>query len=295
VAAQAETLTIAGAIPIVMGANIGTSVTNTIVSLVHLGRRDEFRRAFAGAIVHDLFNWCTVLVLFPLEYFTGYLGRLSRWITDEFFTATKVGSFKPVDVLTNPMKKAVLAFFEDVLKLKGFWLGVVLVVVSLVMLFAVLTGLTRVLKKMVVGRLERVIDRFLFRNALMSYILGLAATALVQSSSVTTSMAVPLLGAGLLTVEQVYPYTLGANVGTTVTAFIASLAGPAGFTVALVHLLFNVHGAIIFYPLRCVPIGAAKWYAKIAAAKPRYAALFIIVIFFALPLVVIGVSTLLRP
>ena len=59
------------AIPIVMGANIGTSVTNTIVSMGQITNKDDFRRAFAGATVHDIFNWLTVIVLLPLEVITG--------------------------------------------------------------------------------------------------------------------------------------------------------------------------------------------------------------------------------
>lgn len=55
------------AIPIIMGANIGTSVTNTIVSFTQIGNKNEFRRAFAGATVHDMFNWLTVIVLFIVE------------------------------------------------------------------------------------------------------------------------------------------------------------------------------------------------------------------------------------
>lgn len=61
------------AIPIVMGANVGTSVTNTIVSLMQAPDREEFRRAFAAATVHDMFNWLTVIVLLPTEVLTGYL------------------------------------------------------------------------------------------------------------------------------------------------------------------------------------------------------------------------------
>ena len=56
-----------------MGANIGTSVTNTIVSMAQSGDRNQFRRAFAGATVHDIFNWMSVLVLLPLEVITGEL------------------------------------------------------------------------------------------------------------------------------------------------------------------------------------------------------------------------------
>lgn len=54
-----------------MGANIGTSVTNTIVALGQVGDRDEFRRAFAGATVHDMFNWLTVIIMLPIEWISG--------------------------------------------------------------------------------------------------------------------------------------------------------------------------------------------------------------------------------
>jgi sodium-dependent phosphate cotransporter len=59
------------AIPIIMGANIGTSVTNTIVSFTQIANKNEFRRAFAGATVHDMFNWLAVIVLFTLEIATS--------------------------------------------------------------------------------------------------------------------------------------------------------------------------------------------------------------------------------
>lgn len=58
---------ISNAIPMIMGANIGTSVTNTLVSIGQISNKGDFRRAFAGATVHDMFNWITVLVLLPLE------------------------------------------------------------------------------------------------------------------------------------------------------------------------------------------------------------------------------------
>ena len=73
-------LTIEGAIPIVMGANIGTSVTNTLVSLGHVSRRVEFQRAFAGATLHDFFNWMAVLLLLPLQLLTGFLGKASSFL-----------------------------------------------------------------------------------------------------------------------------------------------------------------------------------------------------------------------
>lgn len=77
-------LTVQLAVPIIMGTNIGTSVTNTLVAMTQAGDRSTFRRAFAGATVHDFFNWLSVLVLLPLEVATGYLYVVTKLIIDSF-------------------------------------------------------------------------------------------------------------------------------------------------------------------------------------------------------------------
>ena len=86
------------AIFVIMGANIGTSVTNTIVSMGHLGDGDELERAFAGATVHDMFNFGAVLILLPLEAITGFLYHITDAITpDEVSDGEKwVGPVKKV-------------------------------------------------------------------------------------------------------------------------------------------------------------------------------------------------------
>ena len=73
----ADLFTVRQAISLIMGANIGTSVTSTIVALGQAGDRSEFRRAFAAATVHDMFNFLTVVVILPLEAATGYLNAIS--------------------------------------------------------------------------------------------------------------------------------------------------------------------------------------------------------------------------
>ena len=60
---SAGALTLTGAIPMIMGANIGTTVTNVIVSIGHINRGNEFKRAFAAATVHDFFNVFAVIIL----------------------------------------------------------------------------------------------------------------------------------------------------------------------------------------------------------------------------------------
>ncbi len=67
----------------VMGANIGTSLTSTLVSLTQMTDRTQFELAFAGATVHDCFNWLTVVVLLTLETSTGYLYHLTFWLTQD--------------------------------------------------------------------------------------------------------------------------------------------------------------------------------------------------------------------
>jgi sodium-dependent phosphate cotransporter len=121
-------------------------------------------------------------------------------------------------------------------------------------------------------RLERLFDRVLFRNDLASFGLGLVTTATVQSSSATTSLVVPLAGTGVLSLRQIYPYTLGANVGTTVTALLASFAtgSPAAVTVALAHLSFNLLGIAIFYPLAAVPIWLAMKTGELAGRSRKH-------------------------
>ena len=104
------------AIPIVMGANVGTTVTNTIVSLTQVRERNEFRRAFAGAVVHDIFNWLSVLVLLPLEVITGYLWRLTGVIINDLHLSEgKKTNQKLLKVVTEPLTKLIIQIDKEVI------------------------------------------------------------------------------------------------------------------------------------------------------------------------------------
>jgi sodium-dependent phosphate cotransporter len=141
------------------------------------------------------------------------------------------------------------------------------------------------------GKAHAMIQAALGRHGLISIALGMLITMAVQSSSITTSLLVPLGGAGVITVEQAFPVTLGANLGTTITAMLASLAtsganAQAGVTIAVVHVLFNFAGTLIFYPiraLRMIPIRAAERLAGIAAESRKWAIAYVIVLFYAIP------------
>ncbi|XP_061883307.1 solute carrier family 34 member 2a [Entelurus aequoreus] len=107
-------LTVQLAVPIIMGTNIGTSVTNTLVAMTQAGDRSVFRRAFAGATVHDFFNWLSVLVLLPLEVATGYLYEVTKIIIDSF----QIQSGEPpelLNVITDPLTDAIIELDKSVL------------------------------------------------------------------------------------------------------------------------------------------------------------------------------------
>ena len=99
-----------------MGANIGTSVTSTIVSLAQAAERNEFRRAFAGAVVHVSFNWLSVLVFLPLEVISGYLRRLTgRIIKVLDLTESKKTNQKLLKVVTEPFTELLIQIDKKVI------------------------------------------------------------------------------------------------------------------------------------------------------------------------------------
>ena len=277
------------AVPMIMGANIGTTVTNILASLGYLRRGDDFRRAFAAATVHDIFNLLAVAVLLPVELLTGYLSGLAGWITD-LVIGSSGASFK------SPLKAAVkmpAGWIKDLLSelgTQGDLKGALMIVIGLVFIFVALAFVTRNMRLLVADRVEAAINRTLGAGSgLVAIVLGMIITVAVQSSSITTSVLVPLAAAGVLSLENVYPVTLGANVGTTVTALLASLAtgSPAAVTVALVHTLFNLTGIALFYPvrsLRALPIRLATGLARIGAERRTWAITYVLVMFLVIPL-----------
>ena len=279
----AGTLNVANAIPIIMGANIGTSVTNTLVSLTQIKREKEFRLALSAATVHDFFNVLAVIVIFPLQYFTNFLGYAATFLGNKFQNIGGLKLLSPVKAVTKPPVEVLKGFFTDYP-----W---ILLVLSLILLIIALTRMVKSLKVLVVQKAEAWFDRYLFKTAIRALLVGLLLTAMVQSSSITTSLAVPMAGAGLLTLTQIFPYTLGANIGTTVTAILAALAygDLAGIIVAFSHLLFNISGIVVWWPFKFVPISMAEKFAGIAVRRKVIAILYIVIIFFLVPILMITI------
>jgi sodium-dependent phosphate cotransporter len=282
----AEALSLRNAVPLIMGANIGTTVTSTLASIGSISRRDEFRRAFSAATMHDFFNFLTVLALFPLEMRFHILETMATWISTSLL-GLEGGTFtSPVKQALKPIAGGLKHFLLDTMQFGKTAAVIIMVVLGLIGLFFALVMLSRVMRKVVASASEGAISRIVETNLYLTVLIGAALTVAVQSSSITTSLMVPLVGTGILRLEAVYPLVLGANLGTTVTALLASMVGNvAAISIALTHLCFNILGMLIFLPIPFMrwPIGMSRRYANWATEHRGLAIGAIFFVFYGIP------------
>ncbi len=279
-----------GAVPMIMGANIGTTVTNTLVSLGHIRQSNEFRRAFAAATVHDFFNVLAVAILLPIELLFGTISGIAQWISERLVGAEGTEWKSPVKAWVKEPVSVLQDLWESFGSSNTLH-GILMVVTGLVIVLSALTLITRNMRTLVADQVERSVNALLSRGGgAIALLLGLVITIAVQSSSITTSILIPLAGAGVISLRNAYPVTLGANVGTTITALLASLAAssPEALTVALAHTTFNVAGILLLYVLpffRDVPIRAAELLADTAVERRSSAVAYVAFVFIVLPLI----------
>ncbi len=301
VAAPEAALPLSNAVPMVMGANIGTTVTATLVALAHMGRREEFERAFPVAVCHDVFNYLTVLILLPVEMATGYLRRAAEVLSGVLQGA---GGFDYESPFAEVLSAAVAPVEFIVARVFGMtqFQGVAIILVSAAIIFTALFSLVKVMRSLVRTRVEGLVTNALGSSAVLAILVGVAVTVMVQSSSITTSLLVPLGAAGLLRLEQALPITIGANIGTTVTALLAALAGSGvnagfGLQIALVHFMFNLTGLVVIYPLkvtRNIPLRGARYLTTLALRSRRLTLLWVAILFYGVPAVLLFTDRLMR-
>lgn len=286
------------AIPMVMGANIGTTITNTIVSLGHVKKGEEFRRAFAAATIHDFFNVISVIIFLPLEIAFGFLEKTGAYLS-EIMVGGDAMSTKGFNFV-KPLVKPPVKFFEDTIlgSLPDMVSGIAMIIFGITLIFIVITLIGKLLKVLMVGRAKDILHTAVGRGPISGMVSGTLITVLVQSSSTTTSLIVPLAGNGIFKLRQVYPFTLGANIGTCITALLAATAitGPNAIfalQIALIHFLYNLIGVIVIYGipfLREIPIWAAEKLADATVKNKLFAVAYIGSVFFVIPGVLIGTS-----
>ena len=293
------------AIPILMGANVGTTMTSTLVSLGAAGDRNQFRRAFTAASVHDMYNLLSVAIFFPLEWAFGILNRVSTWFagattgSDGGIIATIfTGMGSAVTAVTDPgadlVEAGLLAIMPPV------WAGIAMIVLGVAGILLVIKFISSMLKVLLVGNVEKMFHNAIGRGPISGIVSGLIITVMVQSSSTTTSLAVPLAASGKFSIWQIYPFTVGANVGTTMTAMIAAFgfsgsAATAAMTAAAVHLFYNIFSAIVIFSLpflRPIPVIGATWLGNLGAKNKLYVVAWLAGLFIVLPGIIIGLSAL---
>lgn len=285
------------AIPLIMGANMGTTITNTIVSIGHIRDKEDFKRAFSAATVHDFFNLMAVAIFLPLELMFGLLEKLAS-ATAHLFIGTTDLSIKGLNFM-KPLTKPGVNFVADLVSfVPGKMAGIAMVIAGVVIILFSVTFLGKVLKKVLVGRAKNILHGAIGKGPLTGITSGALVTVMVQSSSTTTSLMIPLAGSGMFTTRQIYPFTLGANIGTTITALLAATAisgnmAEAALTIALVHLFFNLLAVTVIFGvpfLRDLPIKAAEHLAEVGTKNKLLAMAYVIGTFFALPgLILVGV------
>ncbi|XP_033755794.1 sodium-dependent phosphate transport protein 2B-like [Pecten maximus] len=331
---SAEILTVKPAIPIIMGTNIGTTVTNTIVALGQTADRSQFRRAFAAATLHDMFNWLCVIILLPVEVISGYLFEVSNAIIQTLPNTENNGTKENPEflkVLTKPLTSRIVSLdntaINNIAKGDGptnisiikegdhlfsetTWsdpaVGALLLVASLLTLCACLVLIVKLLHSILKGKIARLTRKLFngkfdgcvgFLSGLVAIVVGAGLTILVQSSSIFTSAITPLVGVGVIHIERMYPLTLGANIGTTGTSILAALASSGNFyesfKLSLCHLFFNLTGVFLFYiiyPLRKLPINAAKYMGNVTAEYRWFAIAYLILLYFLFPAIIFALS-----
>ncbi|MEM6805428.1 MAG: Na/Pi symporter, partial [Bacteroidota bacterium] len=285
-----EDISLANAIPMIMGANIGTAVTSTIVSLGHIGNRDEFENAVSAASVHDFFNILTVIILLPLEIFTGFLEHSATFLASIINIDGTLNLGEKVSIFESISQEIILLFNEP---------GIFGLLLGFVLLFGSLRLLTFILKEALVGVREENMNRFVFKKPLRSLSMGFFTTVTLQSSSVTSSLMVPLVATRKVSLERAFNFLMGANVGTTTTGILAAFflgigTGATALACAFAHLLFNLIGVMILFPfprLRAIPIQLAKGVGKYARQSRLFGVAYVISVFFIIPFVLIALTT----
>ena len=278
-------LSLPTAVPIVMGANVGTTLTSTVVSLGFITSKREFRKAISAATVHDFYNIILVTILFPLEYHYHLLSHLSSqlvvWLADGRAHTLISSSVSAPDFSEDiGLRVATLVNNDWLLFLLGF-----------VLLFTAIKLIAQMVSYLLIGKSRERLKERIFQNPYKAFLWGGALTAAVQSSSITTSLIVPLVAKGKVSLQKSFPFVMGANMGTTLTALVAALfASRAAIELAVVHFLFNLFGALLFLPykpLRSWPGRIAASFGRLTLQHRIYGFIYIFFLFFIVPFLLI--------
>ncbi len=230
-----DSLALSQAIPIIIGANIGTTLTSTIVSISYITKAKEFRKAITAGTVHDIYNILIAILIFPLELKYKVLTNLSTSISEA------------MPILSGPVRFSGISGIYG--GLETLFINKVGPLITLIFAIVLLLATVKYISRQLYNRwtTRRKIENAFFKRTYRSFGWGLIFTSVVQSSSLTTSLMVPLVATGKLKIKRAFEFILGANLGTTITALLAALfQSEAAVSLAIAHFLFNLFGVTLF-------------------------------------------------
>jgi sodium-dependent phosphate cotransporter len=297
----AGALSLSLAVPMILGANIGTTVTSTIVAMGYVRKkfvRGEFIRAAEVAVVDDIYNIMAVALFFTIEMFTGILSKSATWLAERMVKLPIVGPVLAgfpdfVDIISEPIIEPFVSGFVFLTGGEGFLSAALIGAASFAMLLLGLKWMSGSIQKIIKEKAVKVVDKA-FGSPIKSFFVGTSLTCLLQSSSVTLSLAVPFAASGMIDLKKAFPYCVGADIGTTIDpSQIVSYAkfGLVGFMTGFVHVLLNVFGAFLFLcvpGLKELPVRIAERYAKwIVSVNPVLLIVCSTIAFYGIPFLVI--------
>jgi sodium-dependent phosphate cotransporter len=288
-------------VPMVLGANIGTTVTNTIVAFgVQRGMTmKEFKDTIPGVIVDDVYEALTITIFFILELSTGFISktviRLGNFYAEVLKMEDVFAAFDKtiIDIiieepLIKPTKALAVGLLGDRFG------GVLLFLVWFVVIIVTMGMITKGLEKIIEMEWEDKV-KAAFENPYRGFATGFGITFLVGSSSIGSSLVIPFLATKVVDLKKAYPYLVGCNMATTVDlsqiyGYVAG--GLVGMILGSAHVLLNIMALTIWLisPLRFVPVKIAEWLGDRIARNQNaaYALLaWVVVVFFVIPILVI--------
>lgn len=184
-------------------------------------------------------------------------------------------------------------------------IGLLMLFISLLILCLCLMFIVKLLHSLLRGSIAKIIRKVVnddfpgccaYFTGYVAILIGAGLTMLVQSSSIFTSSLTPLVGLGIISLDRMYPLTLGSNIGTTTTGLLAAIVQEdnmrESLQVAICHLFFNLSGIVLFYPIPFMrfPIGMAKFLGTTTAKYRWFALMYLFLMFFVFPAIILGLS-----
>ncbi len=272
------------AIPIVIGSNIGTTITPFIFSFVHSEKRGQFKRALAVAFSHNIFNVLTAILLIFFEFQFGFLSHISTWLGH--ITYTSMGNNSLLPFFKDGFLKPISVY---IIRLIGIsWITAI---IGFTGMYLSIKGFVKFFTSKNLDQDSTIVNKYIFAQGYKTFFTGLISTAVVHSSSATISILQSFISSYKINTRKAFYFIVGANIGTTFTALLAGLFNKeTALCLAFAHFLFNLIGALTFglIPwLRNINIIVAEFLAEYFEKFRPYLIIYISFLFFIIPLLLI--------